>query len=356
MLTEKLTSFITEYEDLEKQMSSPEVTSDPSQMKVLGKKLSSLREIVELGREYLEKQKNIEELTKLQTDADLEVAEMAKAELTEEMLSLQDLEEKVKIALIPKDPHDHKDVIIEVRPAAGGEESSLFAAEYARALFRYAEENRYNVELLSKQDSESGGVKEMIFAVRGEGAFAALKFESGVHRVQRIPKTESQGRVHTSTITVIVLPEIEEIEFEIAPADVRVDVFRSSGPGGQSVNTTDSAVRLTHVPTRIIVTCQDEKSQHKNKEKAFKVLRSRLYAIEEEKRQKEAGAERLAQIGTGDRSEKIRTYNFPQDRVTDHRIGKNFSNLPSIMEGNLNALIESLQEAERLKRLQSSGL
>ncbi|MBI5414630.1 peptide chain release factor 1 [Candidatus Peregrinibacteria bacterium] len=354
-MPEKLQNIITEFESIEQKMSDPSVFGDPIQMKVLGKKRAGMASLMQIAKKYLGKQKEITNLLEMEKDTDPEISKMAKMELESTEKEFKILEEEAKKALIPKNPNDEKDVIMEIRPAAGGEESSLFGYEYARAIFRYCENKKFTVELFSKSDSDSGGVKELIFAVRGDGAYSKLKYESGVHRVQRIPKTESQGRVHTSTITVVVMPEVEEIEFEIHPSDVRVDVFRSSGPGGQSVNTTDSAVRLTHIPTGVTVSCQDEKSQLKNKTKAFRILRARLHQAAEEKRMKEEGEKRLAQIGSGDRSEKIRTYNFPQDRVTDHRIHENFSNIPAIMDGDFDDIVHALTEAENLERLKGSG-
>jgi peptide chain release factor 1 len=280
---------------------------------------------------------------------------MLKSEKEESEKKLTELEEKLKIELLPKDPEDIKNCIIEIRAGAGGEEAALFGAELGRAYMRFAENKSVKVELMSKSEAAAGGIKEMIFKLVGDGAYGLMKFESGVHRVQRIPVTESQGRVHTSTITVAVLPEAEEVDVEIKESDLRIDVFRSSGPGGQSVNTTDSAVRITHVPTGIIVTQQDEKSQLKNKNKALNVLRTRLYAIELEKKQKERGDKRLSQIGTGDRSEKIRTYNFPQDRVTDHRIKQSWSNLPGIMEGGLDDIVDALQLENQNMLLKDGG-
>ncbi len=356
MFREKIENIVAEFESVEEEMAKPSSLCSPSILKVLGKKLSARRVVCDLGKEYLRRLKEEEELMEMMNDPDPEMRAMAKGEFDKCAQRRKDLEEEITVALVQKDPNDEKDVIVEIRPAAGGEEASLFASEYARAIFRYAENAGYKTEVLTKSETGSGGIKELIAAVRGEKAFSLLKFESGVHRVQRVPETESQGRIHTSTITVAVLPEVEEMEFEINLAEVRIDVFRSSGPGGQSVNTTDSAVRLTHLPTGVTVSCQDEKSQLKNKHKAFQVLRARLYAIEEEKRMKDQGEKRLAQIGTGERSEKIRTYNFPQDRVTDHRIQQNFSNIPSIMEGGFGSIIDALRMEEYSERLRESGL
>ena len=280
---------------------------------------------------------------------------MAKEELSQSREQLERLEHELKILLLPKDPNDEKNVYVEIRAGAGGDEAALFAAELFRMYGRYAERNGWRVETVSSNENGIGGLKEFIFMVQGQGAFSKLKYESGVHRVQRVPATESGGRIHTSTVTVAVLPEAEDVDVEINMNDVRVDVFRSSGNGGQSVNTTDSAVRVTHIPTGIVISCQDEKSQLKNKDKALKVLRARLYEIELRKQQEAVSADRKSQVGTGDRSEKIRTYNFPQTRVTDHRVKLTTHRLEEILDGDLNELIEyiiTVDQAERLKHME----
>jgi len=337
-----------EYDEITKKLSKAEVVSDMEKLKKLSKKQTEFKEIMDKYESFLKIEKSIKENDEIiKKDEDKELTALAKEENEKLLQNRNKLEKEIKLLLIPKDPRDEKDVIVEIRAGAGGDEAGLFAADLFRMYAKFAEKQNWRAVVLNSNRTTIGGFKEVIFEINGNNVYAKMKYESGVHRVQRIPKTEKQGRVHTSTITVAVLPQAEETELKIKNEDIRIDIFRSSGPGGQSVNTTDSAVRITYLPTGITVSCQDEKSQLKNKNKAMQILRSRLLALEEEKKAKEEKDARRSQIGTGDRSEKIRTYNFPQDRITDHRIKKSWHEIESILEGNLSDIVSSLEQADR---------
>lgn len=349
---DKLEDLVARLAAVIEELNDPSVVNDQQKFKALMKEQNDLTPIVEKYTEYKDTKQTIEDsLELLEEETDEEMREMAKEELADARKSLVDLEEELKILLLPKDPNDDKNIIIELRAGAGGDEAALFAAELMRMYRAYAESNRWKVELMNVNENGIGGFKEAVYMISGKGAYSRLKYESGVHRVQRIPATESGGRIHTSTVTVAIMPEAEEVDVEIDMNDCRFDVFRASGNGGQCVNTTDSAVRLTHIPTGIVISCQDEKSQLKNKDKALKVLRSRLYELEMQKAHDAEAEARKSQIGTGDRSEKIRTYNFPQGRVTDHRIKLTLHRLESILNGDLTEIIDSLTAADQAAKL-----
>ncbi len=349
----KLNEVEARYESLSKQLQEPEAVADQKRYKSMMKEYSDLESIVSTYRQYKKTVNDLESNKQiLESESDEELRQMAKDELGELESTKNQLEGELKILLLPKDPNDEKNIILEIRPAAGGDEAGLFADELFRAYGHYASSHGWKVDILSRSDGAVGGLKDVAASITGDRVYSRLKYESGVHRVQRVPKTEAQGRIHTSTVTVAVLPEADEVDVEVDPKDVRIDTYRSGGAGGQHVNKTDSAVRLTHIPTGLIIQCQDEKSQLKNRSKAFKILYAKLLALQEEKQRKEASSARLAQIGTGDRSERIRTYNFPQSRLTDHRIGLTIHQLTDVMEGKLDLVIEPLTahfQAELLK-------
>ncbi|WP_026677260.1 MULTISPECIES: peptide chain release factor 1 [Fictibacillus] len=353
---ERLETIEARYDKLNELLSDPEVINDANKLREYSKEQSSLQETVAAYREYKEAKEQLDEAKMmLEEKLDPEMTAMVKEEIADLESKLEDLTQKLKVLLLPKDPNDEKNVIVEIRGAAGGDEAALFAGDLYKMYSRYAEMQGWKTEVIEANYTELGGYKEIIFMINGNGAYSRLKYENGAHRVQRVPATESGGRIHTSTATVAVLPEAEEVEVEIHEKDIRVDTFTSSGPGGQSVNTTQSAVRLTHLPTGIVVSCQDEKSQIKNKEKAMKVLRARVYDKFQQEKQKEYDENRKSAVGTGDRSERIRTYNFPQNRVTDHRIGLTIQKLDQILLGKIDEIIEALITEDQTSKMKAQA-
>ncbi|MBW2426005.1 MAG: peptide chain release factor 1 [Deltaproteobacteria bacterium] len=336
--------------DLETQLSDPAVAKEPGAIEKLGRRLGALRPLVEAGEVYRSAVAELADSRAMLEDEDPEVAELAQAEVERLEAEIPELEDRLRILLTPKDPNDEKDAILEIRAGTGGDEAALFAADLFRMYSRFAEDHGWKVDILSASETDGGGFKEVIASISGQDVFSRLKYEKGVHRVQRVPTTESQGRIHTSTVTVAVMPEAEEVDIDIKNEELRIDVMRAGGPGGQSVNTTDSAVRITHLPSGIVVQCQDEKSQHKNKAKAMTVLRTRLMDLEQERANAERASERRSQVGTGERSEKIRTYNFPQSRVTDHRAGVTLHKLDGVMAGELDELLDAVHASIAARR------
>lgn len=344
------------YEEINLKLSDPQVIANQEEYRRLMKEFSDLGEIVDKYREYKKVKSDIAESKEL-LDSTLEkdFRELVQAEFDESREKLAVIEDQLKLLLVPKDPNDNRSVIVEIRGGAGGEEAALFAANLFRMYSMYAERRRWKTEILDLNDTEIGGIKEIVFSIEAQGAYSRLKYESGVHRVQRVPSTESSGRIHTSTVTVAVLPEVDEVDVDINPNDLQIDTYRASGAGGQHINKTDSAIRITHLPTGIVVTCQDQRSQHKNKDKAMKVLRSKLYEIAQEQQNSEIASARKSQVGTGDRSERIRTYNFPQGRISDHRIGLTLYKIDEIMDGDLDEIIDALTTADQSEKLGSAS-
>ena len=351
-MLERLRDIDAKYSELERKMAEPEYYSDAEAYAKLAKEQKELAPLAQACREYLKCEADMEGARELMSDP--EMAELAKEEFESAKARMEKLEEEIKLLMLPSDPNDGKNVIIEIRAGVGGEESALFASSLYRMYSMYAESRRWKTELANVNDTELGGIKEVSFVIEGAGAYSRLKYESGVHRVQRVPETEAGGRIHTSTVTVAVLPEVDEVEFEINPADLQIDTFRSSGAGGQHVNKTESAIRITHLPTGTVVECQDERSQYKNRDRAMKILRAKLYDIKKNEQDSKIAAERRSQVGTGDRSEKIRTYNYPQNRMTDHRIGYSMYSLESFLDGNIGGLIDALASAEAAEKLKEN--
>jgi peptide chain release factor 1 len=356
MFGERLASLERQYEALEERLADPEVLRNQEEYQKYGKEHADLTPLIQAFRRYRQLQKELaDSQTLLKEESDEDIKDLAREEVQSLKEQLDAVEEELRLLLLPKDPNDEKNVLLEIRAGTGGEEAALFAANLFRMYSRLAERRGWKVEPLSFSPTGLGGIKEVIASVSGDKVYSQLKYESGTHRVQRVPETESQGRIHTSAVTVAILPEAEEVDVQLNPEELRVDVFRSSGPGGQSVNTTDSAVRITHLPTGLVVTCQDEKSQHKNKAKAMKVLLARLLDLKQQEQQREIATERRSQVGSGDRSERIRTYNFPQGRLTDHRIGFTLYRLPEVLEGDLDELIQALITHYRTEALKQAA-